>query len=117
MFANNSGLIIPYTEVIAVLAQLTSCRDIGLKIRVGAFEYPLWQIARHSGMNVVFRHAAIDNEFVKTVGNAAQEPPCALIVLGDERIVGSGFIRVGAEAATCCGRAHGVNLKEALCFV
>lgn len=85
MFANNSGLIIPYTELISVLAQVTSCREIGLKIQVGAFEYPLWQIARHSGMNVAFRHVAIGNESAKTVGSVAQEPPCALIVVGDER--------------------------------
>ncbi|MBP8116507.1 MAG: glycosyltransferase family 39 protein [Nitrospira sp.] len=85
MFANNSGLITPYTELIFVLAQLTSCREIGLKIQVGAFEYPLWQIARHSGMNVAFHHVAIDNESAKTVGNPTREPPCALIVIGDER--------------------------------
>lgn len=85
MFANNSGLIIPYTELISVLARFRSCREIGLKIQTGVFEYPLWQIARHSGMNVVFRHVAIDNESAKTAGSSTSEPPCALIVIGDER--------------------------------
>ena len=86
MFANNSGLIIPYTELMAVLAQLTSCREIGLKIQVGAFEYPLWQMARHSGMDVAFRHVAIDNESAKLVGSSMWEsPPCALVVIGVEK--------------------------------
>ena len=65
MFANKTNDIIPYTELVSVLAQRVTCPEIGLKIQVGAFEYPLWQIARHAGADLKFRHVGVTNESVK----------------------------------------------------
>ena len=85
MFANRSGLFASYIELVSVLGRYAPCREIGLKIQVGAFEYPLWQLARHSGMDLAFRHVAIDNESAKIVSSSMRESPCALVVIGDEK--------------------------------
>lgn len=81
MFANNSGLIGPYTELVSVLIQRVKCREIGLKIQLGAFEYPLWQIARHAGEDLVFRHVKVDNESARIENGFSPQLPCAVTVI------------------------------------
>lgn len=85
MFANNIGLIVPYTSLISVLNERTSCHEIGLKIKVGAFEYPLWQIARQKGVALVFRHVLVNNESVKAEIGVLRELPCAVVIIGDDQ--------------------------------
>ena len=84
MFANRPGNFIPYTELVSVLAQLASCREIGLKIQVGAYEYPLWQIARHAGVDLTFRHVGITNESAKLSASTMDTVPCATVVIGPD---------------------------------
>lgn len=85
LFANNSGLFVPYTELVSMLIQRAPCREVGLKIQVGAFEYPLWQIARQAGADVVFRHVEIDNESARIVKDFSREAPCAVMVIAGEK--------------------------------
>ncbi len=85
MFANRSGLIIPYTKLISMLAQLTSCHEIGLKIQVGAFEYPLWQIARYAGADLVFRHVGVMNKSARLENGTPRESPCPVVDIGGEQ--------------------------------
>ena len=86
MFANKTREIIPYTELVSVLAQRVPCREIGLKIQLGAFEYPLWQIARHAGVDLTFRHVNITNESAKLASHSADTLPCAIAVISlDEK--------------------------------
>lgn len=85
MFANRSGLIIPYTNLISMLARLTSCREIGLKIQVGAFEYPLWEIARYAGSDLVFRHIEVVNKSARIEKDIPREFPCPVVDIGGER--------------------------------
>jgi 4-amino-4-deoxy-L-arabinose transferase-like glycosyltransferase len=89
MFANNKKAVLPYTELVSMLTQLVSCREIGLKIQIGAFEYPLWQIARHAGADLTFYHVGITNESakiksVKTTNRSTEPIPCAITVIGYE---------------------------------
>ncbi len=84
MFANNSGLIKPYTELVSVLLKRPRCRGIGLNIRAGAFEYPLWQIARQAGEDLVFFHVEVENESAKIKNDRPGETPCAVVVIGRE---------------------------------
>ena len=85
MFSNNSGLIAPYTELISVLIERVPCREIGLKIQAGAFEYPLWQMARQAGADVVFLHVGIDNESARTMKHFPREAPCAVTVIAKDK--------------------------------
>ena len=86
MFANKTREIIPYTELVSVLAQRVPCREIGLKIQLGAFEYPLWQIARHAGVDLTFRHVNITNESAKLASQSTDTLPCAIVVISlDEK--------------------------------
>jgi Dolichyl-phosphate-mannose-protein mannosyltransferase len=86
MFANKTSDIIPYTELVSLLAQRVTCREIGLKIQLGAFEYPLWQIARHAGADLTFRHVNITNESAKLGSHSADTLPCAIAVISlDEK--------------------------------
>ena len=85
MFANRSGLIIPYTNLISMLARLTSCHEIGLKIQVGAFEYPLWEIARYAGSDLVFRHIEVVNKSARIEKDIPREFPCPVVDIGGER--------------------------------
>ena len=81
MFANKTNDIIPYTELVSLLAQHVTCHEIGLKIQVGAFEYPLWQIARHAGADLTFRHVGVTNESVKIESRSTDSFPCAVAVI------------------------------------
>ena len=92
MFANKTREIIPYTELVSVLAQRVPCREIGLKIGAGTnpkfpasvetFEYPLWQIARHAGADLTFRHVGITGESARIASRSADSVPCAVVVIG-----------------------------------
>lgn len=86
MFANRSGLFGPYSELVSVLGRYAHCREIGLKIEVGAFEYPLWQLARHAAADLVFHHVAIDNKSAQIASRSLRESPCAVVVVGDDML-------------------------------
>lgn len=84
MFANRGGLIIPYTALVARLVQQPSCREIGLKLQVGDFEYPLWQMARSAGVDHVFRHVGVTNKSAQIGNGIPRESPCPIVIIGGE---------------------------------
>ena len=85
MFANKNTLSVPYTALVSMLGQRTSCREIGLKLGIEDFEYPLWQIARSAGVDVVFRHVGVTNKSAGIEYGTPRKSPCAVVVIGDEK--------------------------------
>ena len=85
LFANRSGLFVPYAELVSMLVHRAPCREIGLKIQVGAFEYPLWALARQTGADFVFRHIDINNVSAGIAKNVLSQAPCAVVIIAGEQ--------------------------------
>jgi hypothetical protein len=75
-FINRPYLYAPFTAVKAAIAT-SPCRELGLMVQLGSWEYPYWALFKDAGIAVDLRHVAVKNASRKFEDQAWQ--PCAII--------------------------------------
>jgi hypothetical protein len=83
-FANQPALLTPYRHAARAVAA-AGCTEAGLIAGGDDYEYPLWVLmAEEAGRPVALRNVQVRNQ--SAVGERPLPPPCAVVVLGQERI-------------------------------
>lgn len=78
-FANSSGMYFSYQRAVEEL-QNSGCRNIGLKLTINGWEYPLWALrsAPHN-KNMRMEHISVDNVSKKLDYPLGAFDPCAIV--------------------------------------